>query len=92
MLCQRFQLSGSTVKNEIKKWKVTGTVDVKTRCGRPRKILETKGEGLREWLKTTYRSPPKTYKSILLLRLFLYTVQQYTQYTLHKTAVWEGDE
>src|SRR4029434_7740453 len=37
-LSQRFQLSVSTVRNIIKKWKATGTVLVKARSGRPRKI------------------------------------------------------
>lgn len=39
-LSRRFQLSVSTVRNVIKKWKATGTVLVKARSGRPRKISE----------------------------------------------------
>ncbi|KAI4898452.1 hypothetical protein NFI96_011931, partial [Prochilodus magdalenae] len=37
-LSQRFQLSVSTVRNIVRKWKTTGTVQVKARSGRPRKI------------------------------------------------------
>ena len=39
-LAQRFQLSVSTVRNIVRKWKTTGTVVVKARSGRPRKISD----------------------------------------------------
>uniref|UniRef100_A0A3Q2PWK9 Tc1-like transposase DDE domain-containing protein n=1 Tax=Fundulus heteroclitus TaxID=8078 RepID=A0A3Q2PWK9_FUNHE len=39
-LSQRFKLSVSTVRNIVRKWKTTGTVLVKPRSGRPRKISE----------------------------------------------------
>ncbi|KAE8278059.1 hypothetical protein D5F01_LYC23874 [Larimichthys crocea] len=39
-LAQRFKLSVSTVRNIVRKWKTTGTVLVKARSGRPRKISE----------------------------------------------------
>ena len=38
-LSQRFQLSVSFVRNIVRKWKATGTVLVKARSGRPRKII-----------------------------------------------------
>ncbi|KAI4894507.1 hypothetical protein NFI96_003564 [Prochilodus magdalenae] len=37
-LSQRFQLSVSTGRNTVRKWKSTGTVRVKARSGRPRNI------------------------------------------------------
>src|SRR4029434_2402739 len=43
-LSRRFQLSVSTVRNVIKKWKATGTVLVKARSGRTRKISEAKAK------------------------------------------------
>lgn len=39
-LSQRFQLSFSTVRNIVRKWKAAGTVVVKARSGAPRKISE----------------------------------------------------
>uniref|UniRef100_A0A8C5DP94 Transposase n=1 Tax=Gouania willdenowi TaxID=441366 RepID=A0A8C5DP94_GOUWI len=39
-LSQRFKLSVSTVRNIVRNWKTTGTVLVKARSGRPRKISE----------------------------------------------------
>lgn len=39
-LSRRFQLSVSTVRNVIRKWKATGTVLVKARSGRPGKITK----------------------------------------------------
>lgn len=36
----RFGLSVSTVRNVINKWKLRGTVEVKPRSGRPKKISE----------------------------------------------------
>ena len=39
-LSGRFGLSISTVRNVVQKWKATGTVLVKERCGRPKKIQE----------------------------------------------------
>ena len=39
-LSKRFEVSVSTVRNVVRKWKATGTVLVKERCGRPRKISE----------------------------------------------------
>ncbi|KAI4897266.1 hypothetical protein NFI96_024635, partial [Prochilodus magdalenae] len=40
-LSQRFQLSVSIVRNIVRKWKTTGTVQVKARSGRPRKISQS---------------------------------------------------
>lgn len=37
-LSGRFAPSVSTVRNLVQKWKATGTVLVKKRCGRPKKI------------------------------------------------------
>ena len=39
-LSQRFQLSISTVRNVVREWKDTGTVAVKPRSSRPRKVQE----------------------------------------------------
>ena len=39
-LSKRFEVSVSTVRNEVRKWKAIGTVIVKERCGRLRKISE----------------------------------------------------
>ena len=39
-LYQCFKLPISTVRNIIKKWKINGTVEVKTRSGRPRNISD----------------------------------------------------
>lgn len=39
-LSQRFKLSVSTVRNILRKWKTTGSVQVKARSGRPRKISD----------------------------------------------------
>ncbi|KAM4530477.1 uncharacterized protein PAE49_022966 [Odontesthes bonariensis] len=39
-ISKRFGFSISTIRNVIRKWKSTGTVEVKTRSGRPRKISE----------------------------------------------------
>uniref|UniRef100_A0A3B3UP82 Uncharacterized protein n=1 Tax=Poecilia latipinna TaxID=48699 RepID=A0A3B3UP82_9TELE len=41
-LSQRFNLSVSTVRNIVREWKITGTVLVKPRSGRPRKISESR--------------------------------------------------
>ena len=35
-----FKLPISTVRNIIRKWKINGTVEVKARSGRPRKISD----------------------------------------------------
>lgn len=35
-----FQVPTSSVQNAIKKWPLTGTVEVKIRSGRPRKFRE----------------------------------------------------
>lgn len=44
-LSQRFQLSASTVRNTVRKWKTTGTVLIKARSDRPRKnIREAKAK------------------------------------------------
>src|SRR4029434_10216795 len=56
-LSQRFQLSVSTVRNVIKKWKATGTVLVKARSGRTRKISEAKDGQNGQILQ--FRPPPK---------------------------------
>ena len=39
-LLKRFEVSISTVRNVVRKWKATGTVLVKERCGRQRQISE----------------------------------------------------
>ena len=39
-LSKRLEVSISTVRNVVRKWKATGTVLVKERCGRSRKISE----------------------------------------------------
>ena len=39
-LSKRFEVSVSTVRNVVRKWKATGTVFVRERCGRPRKMFE----------------------------------------------------
>ncbi|KAM4705482.1 uncharacterized protein WCC33_010326 [Rhinophrynus dorsalis] len=39
-ISKRYLLAVSTVRNVIKKWKLLGTVEVKTRSGRPRKISD----------------------------------------------------
>ncbi|GAA6222128.1 histone H2A.Z-specific chaperone CHZ1-like, partial [Lates japonicus] len=39
-ISKRFGFSISTIRNVIKKWKIRGTVEVKPRSGRPRKISD----------------------------------------------------
>ncbi|XP_062914937.1 uncharacterized protein LOC134351933 [Mobula hypostoma] len=39
-IAKRFQVAVSSVRNVIKKWQLTGTVEVKLRSGRPRKLSE----------------------------------------------------
>lgn len=39
-ISNHFGFSVSTIRNVIKKWKLRGTVEVKPRSGRPRKITE----------------------------------------------------
>lgn len=39
-ISKHFGFSISTIRNVIRKWKATGTVEVKSRSGRPRKISE----------------------------------------------------
>uniref|UniRef100_A0A1A8SKU6 Uncharacterized protein n=2 Tax=Nothobranchius TaxID=28779 RepID=A0A1A8SKU6_9TELE len=39
-ISKRFGFSVSTIRNVIRKWKSTGSVEVKARSGRPRKISE----------------------------------------------------
>ena len=39
-LSKRFEVSVSTARNVVRKWKATVTVLVKERCGRPRQIYE----------------------------------------------------
>ncbi|KAI4898474.1 hypothetical protein NFI96_008605, partial [Prochilodus magdalenae] len=55
-LSQRFQLSVSTVRNTVRKWKTTGTVQVKARSGRPRKIWNKQKRRMRR----TVRVNPQT--------------------------------
>lgn len=40
-IAMRFHVPVSSVRNVIKKWKLTGSVEVKKRSGRPRKISDT---------------------------------------------------
>ncbi|KAI4885686.1 hypothetical protein NFI96_017633 [Prochilodus magdalenae] len=60
-LSQRFQLSVSTVRNIVRKWKTTGTVQVKARSGRPRKISNKQK---RRMLRTVRVNPQTSTKDL----------------------------
>ena len=60
-LSQRFQLSVSTVRNIVRKWKTTGTVQVKARRGRPRKISNNQK---RRMLRTVRVKPQTSNKDL----------------------------
>ncbi|KAI4900848.1 hypothetical protein NFI96_018186 [Prochilodus magdalenae] len=60
-LSQRFQLSVSAVRNIVRKWKTTGTVQVKARSGRPRKILNKQK---RRMLRTVRVNPQTSTKDL----------------------------
>lgn len=44
--CGRFGLSVSTARNVARKWKATGTIIVKERCGRLKKYRKGTDEGV----------------------------------------------
>uniref|UniRef100_A0A8B9GVB7 Cyclic nucleotide gated channel subunit alpha 1b n=1 Tax=Astyanax mexicanus TaxID=7994 RepID=A0A8B9GVB7_ASTMX len=60
-LSQRFNLSVSTVRNIVRKWKTTGTVLVNPRSGRPRKISERQR---RRMVRTVKDNPQTTSKEL----------------------------
>lgn len=60
-LSQRFQLSVSDVRNIVRKWKATGTVLVKARSGRPRKISERQR---RRMVRMVKNNPQTTSKDL----------------------------
>lgn len=45
-IAKRYQMPISSVRNVIKKWQSSGTVEVKARSGRPRKISDEQLAGL----------------------------------------------
>ena len=89
-LAQRFQLSVSTVRNIVRKWKTTGTVLVKARSGRPRNISDTQ----RRRMVRTVQLNPQTSSKDLQHDLAADGVTEHRstiQRTLHKDAVWESN-
>ena len=74
-LSRRFQLSVSTVRNVIKKWKATGTVLVKARSGRPRKISEGQRQRMVRMVKDYHQTTSKVHRSTF-------------QRTLHKEQLY----
>lgn len=60
-LSKRFQLSVSTVRNIVRKWKATGTVLVKPRSGRPSKIPERQR---RRMVRMVKNNPQTTSKDL----------------------------
>ena len=87
-LAQRFQLSVSTVRNIVRKWKTTGTVLVKARSGRPRKISDKQ----RRRMVRTVQLNPQTSSKDLQHDLAADGVTEHPstiQRTLTKDAVWE---
>uniref|UniRef100_A0A3B1J718 Uncharacterized protein n=1 Tax=Astyanax mexicanus TaxID=7994 RepID=A0A3B1J718_ASTMX len=86
-LSQRFNLSVSTVRNIVRKWKTTGTVLVKTRNDRPRKISERQR---RRMVRTVKDNPQTTSKELQHhLAADGVTVHRSTiQRTLHKEKLY----
>ena len=60
-LSQRFQLSVSTVRNMVRKWRTTGTLQVKARRGRPWKISNKQN---RRMLRTVRVNPQTSTKDL----------------------------
>uniref|UniRef100_A0A3B1JNM0 Reverse transcriptase domain-containing protein n=1 Tax=Astyanax mexicanus TaxID=7994 RepID=A0A3B1JNM0_ASTMX len=88
MLSQRFNLSVSTVRNIVRKWKSTETVLVKPRSGRPGKISERQ----RRRMERTVKDNPQTTSKELQHHLAAdgVTVHRSTiQHTLHKEKLYE---
>lgn len=84
-LSQRFQLSVSTVRNIVRKWRTTDTVRVKARSGRPRKISE------RQRMVRTVKDNPQTTSKDLQHHLAAdgVTVHHSTiQRTLHREKLY----
>ena len=86
-LAQRFKLSVSTVRNIVRKWKTTGTVLVKARSGRPRKISEKQR---RRMVRTVKLNPQTSSKDLQHdLAAEGVTVHRSTiQRTLHKEMLY----
>ncbi|KAI4882736.1 hypothetical protein NFI96_028539 [Prochilodus magdalenae] len=86
-LSQRFQLSVSTVRNIVRKWKTTGTVQVKARSGGPRKISNKQK---RRMLRTVRVNPQTSTKDLQHdLAADGVTVHRSTiRHTLHKEMLY----
>ena len=86
-LAQRFKLSVSTVRNIVRKWKTTGTVVVKARSGRPRKISDRQR---RRMVRTVKLNPQTSSKDLQHdLAADGVTVHRSTiQRTLHKEMLY----
>ncbi|KAI4884029.1 hypothetical protein NFI96_019554 [Prochilodus magdalenae] len=87
-LTWRFQHSVSTVRNIVRKWKTTGTVQVKARSGRPRKISNKQK---RRMLRTVRVNPQTSTKDLQHdLAADGVTVHRSTiRRTLHKEMLYE---
>ena len=86
-LSQRFQLSVSTVRNIVRKWKTTGTVQVKARSGRPRKISDKQRRRMVRTVKVNPQSSSKDLQHHLAADGV--TVHRSTiQRTLHKEMLY----
>ncbi|KAL2088708.1 hypothetical protein ACEWY4_015607 [Coilia grayii] len=64
-LSKRFQLSVSTVRNIVRKWKATGTVLVKPRSGRPSKIPERQSKRIVRMIKNNPQTTSKDLQGCL---------------------------
>ncbi|TKS65777.1 Transposable element [Collichthys lucidus] len=86
-LAQRFKLSVSTVRNIGRKWKTTGTVLVKARSGRPRKISEKQRRRMVRTVKVNPQTSSKDQQHDLAAEGV--TVHRSTiQRTLHKEMLY----
>lgn len=86
-LSQRFQLSVSTVRNIVRKWKATGTVLVKARSGRPRRISERQRRRMVRMVKYNPQTTSKDLQGHLAADGV--TVHRSTiQRTLHKEKLY----
>ncbi|KAI4893143.1 hypothetical protein NFI96_000153 [Prochilodus magdalenae] len=89
-LSQRFQLSVSTGRNTVRKWKTTGTVQVKARSGRPRNIWNKQKRRMWRTVRVNPQTSPKDLQHDLAadgVTVHRSAIRHFTQ----GEAVWESD-
>lgn len=84
----RFHVPLSSVRNVIRKWKLTGTVEVKPRSGRPRKIPETTARSMAQKVTLNPLLTPKFLQEDLAdtgVMVSSSTVKRYLQQYIHNS-------